>query len=111
MFAAGVAKKPIDCSDIEFLTLRNQEYTTCGDYLRDFVRLLGGRVDNPLSKIECKYCSYANTDALLDRFNIKYRDKWVDFGVQFVFIAFNIAATFAVYWLARVTRKQKMVET
>ena len=110
MFTAGVAKKPVICSSIELLSFAVQGNTTCGRYLQDFVDYAGGKIINPQSTNVCEYCPYADTDTLLRQFKIEYKDRWIDFGVMFFFIAFNIAAAFTVYWLARVPKMQKMIE-
>lgn len=81
MFSAGVANKHITCSDIELLEITAQGNMSCGNYLQDFLSYAGGRILNPQSTSVCQYCEYANTNDLLAQFNIRYKDRWLDFGV------------------------------
>ncbi|KAJ5758628.1 hypothetical protein N7520_005784 [Penicillium odoratum] len=63
---------------------------TCGDYLPDFVRVTGrdfleGTSTNP--------------------------DVWMNFGIMWIFILFNIFGAVFLYWMFRVPKKMEVHET
>lgn len=109
MFVAAVARKTVLCSETEMLRLPlPRTVTTCGEYLASFARDAGGRIVNPDSTTTCHYCPFFDTDTLLAQFQIYYDDRWRSLGILFVFIGFNLLATYAVYWLVRASKKQKI---
>jgi ATP-binding cassette subfamily G (WHITE) protein 2 (PDR) len=106
MFAAGVANKEIVCSRVELLSFNSPANTTCGEYLNPFIDLAGGTLVNPESTSICQYCPLARTNDLLTILGIDYTERWMYFGIMFVYIVFNVLATFLIYYLARVPRRQ-----
>lgn len=111
MFAVGVSGQPITCSSAELVRMpQPPDNRTCGDFLREFVNLTGGLVVNPDFKGTCEYCPMASTDQFLDYFSMKYSERWRDLGIIVVFVVFNWAATVALYWVARVPKKPKIMQ-
>ncbi len=107
MFAIGVGHKPVHCDLVEFITLRIPNSRTCQEYLGPFIASMGGSIADPASAGTCQFCPLARTDELLTRYKIEYRDRWLNVGVSFIYIAFNIVAIFGVYWLARLPKSQR----
>ncbi|KAF2276916.1 uncharacterized protein EI97DRAFT_433130 [Westerdykella ornata] len=111
IFAVGVAHQPITCSSSELTTVsRAPEGFTCGEYFSEFVKQFGGNVVNADATTNCGYCPMRDTDEFLKFFSMDYNERWRDFAIIMVYIGFNWMATFALYWLARVPKKQKKVE-
>jgi ABC-type multidrug transport system permease subunit len=49
----------------------------------------------------CFYCPLGYADQVLARSGMYYDERWRDYGLRSVYIAFNIAAVFAFYYLFR----------
>lgn len=75
---------------------------TCASYLETFLTTAPGRLLNPESMQECEYCPLRNGDQFLASYDVQYSQRWRSFGIVWGFIAFNVCATFALYWLFRV---------
>ena len=64
---------------------------TCSEYMSAWIARAGGYLSNPDATTACKFCSLRTTDELLDlSFNIKYSNRWRDFGIFTAFIVFNV---------------------
>ncbi|KAF2678680.1 P-loop containing nucleoside triphosphate hydrolase protein [Lentithecium fluviatile CBS 122367] len=100
MFAVGVARKSAQCSATELLKLQVPEDMACHEYLSTFMASAGGG----------NYCPLARTDELLSMLKIEYKDRWFNLGIMVLYIGVNVAATFGVYWAARVPRLTLMVK-
>ncbi|KAI1468958.1 multidrug resistance protein CDR1 [Daldinia caldariorum] len=110
---AGFAGAGVACSSVEVLNipLPGESGTQgCGEYLAPFVRSAGGQVLNPLDDLECRYCPLSDVNSILRSFGIDQRNAWRDVGFMVVYVIFNILATFGMYWLVRVPRKQHFVK-
>ncbi|KAJ8124341.1 hypothetical protein O1611_g9298 [Lasiodiplodia mahajangana] len=59
---------------------------------------------------DCLYCSVAETNAYLAQTSVNYADRWRNFGLLFVYIAFNIFGALFLYWLTRVPKKPRMTK-
>jgi ABC-type multidrug transport system permease subunit len=105
MLAAGLGRAKVKCSDIEILTFDPPANTTCQDYMAKYQELAGGTVLNPDATSACQFCSVADTDVFLQQVSVNYDDKWRNFGLLIVYIAFNIGMAYVFYWLARVPKK------
>jgi ABC-type multidrug transport system ATPase subunit len=113
IFAVGVSGKPIECSYVELSQLPLPAGNgTCAQYLTNFLEYSqsGGMIQNPDDTSgPCLYCPMKDTDQFLAFFSMNYSERWRDLVIILFYVVFNWAATFALYWLARVPRKQKTV--
>jgi ABC-type multidrug transport system permease subunit len=80
---------------------------TCHEYFGSFVASAGGALSYANAVGVCSFCPLARTDELLMIFKIEYKDRWLNLSVIFIYIGFNVAATFGVYLLARVPKGQR----
>ncbi|PSN72884.1 putative ATP-binding cassette transporter [Corynespora cassiicola Philippines] len=110
MISVGVVNKLVECSDIELFRITAPNGTGCGNYLDAYVSSAGGTIINPQSEDLCEFCPLQNTNTLLAQFKIEYSQRWSNTGNLCIYILFNILATYLVYWLVRVPKRQKMVE-
>ncbi|KAF5009417.1 hypothetical protein FDECE_4349 [Fusarium decemcellulare] len=94
----------VTCADNEVLHMAVPANMTCGDFMGPFVQEAGGYLLNPSSAETCQYCSLASTEEFLASFKIDYSDRWWHFGLLWVYIVVNIAATLGLYWLFRVPK-------
>lgn len=116
IFAVGIAKQPIICSDVELSSIQLPPGRgTCGQYLANFLEDFkdyspsGGFIQNPDSLSgPCLYCPMKDTDQFLSFFSMDYGERWRDLGIILVYVAFNWVATFALYWLARVPKIKRL---
>ncbi|KAM5361174.1 hypothetical protein ACJZ2D_013256 [Fusarium nematophilum] len=104
IMSTAVAGSDVTCANNEVLSMAAPANMTCGDFMGPFVKEAGGYLLNPSSSDSCQYCSLASTDQFLDRFQIEYSDRWWHFGLLWVYIAFNVAATLGFYWYFRVPK-------
>jgi ABC-type multidrug transport system permease subunit len=66
-----------------------------------------GYVYNPDATSNCSFCSVSKTDTFLEAIGSNFDDAWRNFGLMWVYIAFNIAGAVFIYWLARVPKGKK----
>lgn len=109
----GGGERIVECADVEALTVvkpPNVGNTMCAQYLAAYQSYAGDSVLNPdETSGPCRFCPLASVDAYMKSVDIRYSEHWQDFGLVFAYIAFNVCATFALYWLLRVPKRQKLV--
>ncbi|KAF5971728.1 ABC-2 type transporter [Fusarium coicis] len=101
----GINGSDVNCSTQELVRVPGYDGQSCSSFLSPFVERMGGYLVNPSATDECLYCSMSTTDQYLSQFDMSYDDRWQNFGIGWVFIIFNIAATCGLYWLVRVPRR------
>ncbi|OHW94180.1 ABC-2 type transporter [Colletotrichum incanum] len=94
------------CTAKELVSVPVPANLTCGEFLGPFVQSAGGYLLNDAATDVCAYCRMSTTDDFLANFEIKYEDRWRNFGVMWVYIGFNIVAACGLYWLVRVPKGQ-----
>ncbi|KZT26095.1 pleiotropic drug resistance ABC transporter [Neolentinus lepideus HHB14362 ss-1] len=105
LIGQAVAKSEVQCSAVEFVQLTPPSGSTCGQYLQNYIAAAGGYLTNPDATSACHFCSVANTDQFLEgNFNIQYSHRWRDVGLLFVYVAFNIAATYGLLYIFRIRK-------
>ena len=110
MLSTGLANNVIVCSSIELVHFTPPSGKTCGQYLQDYINSAGGYITDPSATSNCSYCSASTTNVYLAQLSSQYSTRWRNFGIMWAFIIFNIFGALFLYWLARVPRKQKVVE-
>ncbi|KAF3807378.1 ZEB2-regulated ABC transporter 1 [Colletotrichum gloeosporioides] len=94
------------CTAKEIVQVPVPSNMTCDDFLGPYVQSAGGYLVDAASTGGCGYCRMATTDDYLAHFNINYDDRWRNFGLLWVYIAFNIVVACGLYWLVRVPKGQ-----
>lgn len=110
MLSTGLANNVIVCSSIELVHFNPPSGLTCIQYLQDYINSAGGYVTDDSATSNCSYCSASTTNVYLAGLSSQYSTRWRNFGIMWAFIIFNIFGALFLYWLARVPRKQKVVE-
>lgn len=110
MLSTGLANTNVVCSDIELRNLEPTANQTCGTYMKKYTDLRG-YVTNPESTQNCSFCPQSDTNDFLKTLNSDYSHRWRNFGIMWGFIGFNICAALFLYWLARVPKKQKVLDS
>lgn len=99
---SGLSGNPIVCSQAELAVFNPQIGETCGTYLQPYLEQgAPGTLLNPDATVDCSYCPLRYADQVLARSGMYYDERWRDWGVGFAYIGFNIAGTFAFYYLFR----------
>jgi len=103
MSVSGLADKSIVCAPDEVAVFQPRSGDTCGSYLQPYLDSGGsGTLLNPDATTDCSYCPLRSTTQVLARFGMSYNDRWFDWGIGLVYIAFNIICVFLLYYLFRV---------
>jgi hypothetical protein len=110
ILSVGLANAHVRCAEIEFLHFEPTPGNTCGQYMKTFMQTSMGYLSNPDASEGCAYCPLDAADGFLTSYDIRYEDRWRNFGIMWAFVAFNIAGAFFLYWLVRVPRKNTRVD-
>ncbi|KAJ5701887.1 hypothetical protein N7488_009435 [Penicillium malachiteum] len=102
MLSTGLANTPVTCADIELISVQAPSGVTCGDYLAAYIETAGGAVYNPNATSACEFCSMTESNVYLESLSAYYDDRWRNFGLVWVYVAFNVFATLFLYWYVRV---------
>ncbi|KAJ6008160.1 hypothetical protein N7540_012136 [Penicillium herquei] len=102
MLSTGLANTPVTCADIEVIPVQPPSGVTCGDYLAAYIQTAGGKVYNSNATSDCEYCSMTQSNLYLESLSAYYDDRWRNFGLIWVYVAFNVFATLFLYWYVRV---------
>ena len=101
--ASGLSGKPIACSTDELAVFQPGLNESCGAYLQSYLESGSlGRLLNPDAMADCSYCPLRSADQVLARSGMSYSQRWMDWALGLVYVAFNIACTFGLYYLVRV---------
>lgn len=107
LLAGSVANTAVVCEAKEILKFAPAVGKTCGAYMETFLAKVGGYLQNPEATSDCEYCVMSSTNDYLAGVNIKYSERWRNFGILWCFLVFNIVAAIFLYWLARVPKKSR----
>ncbi|RKK65208.1 hypothetical protein BFJ69_g16489 [Fusarium oxysporum] len=99
---SGLSGDPIVCSHAELAVFQPPTGETCGAYMQPYLEQAApGTLLNPDATASFSYCPLGYADQVLARSGMYYDERWRDWGLGFIYIAFNIAAVFAFYYLFR----------
>lgn len=112
MLVTGLANTDVVCSSIELKIFNPPSGKTCAEYLDPYISAFGGYLQENTrnSTQDCNFCPASKTNTVLANLSVHYSNRWRDFGILWAYVLFNICAALFLYWLARVPRKQKVVE-
>jgi ATP-binding cassette subfamily G (WHITE) protein 2 (PDR) len=105
--AAALGQAPAYCAETEFQKFDTPNNQTCGQYMENYISMAGGYLRDAQSSDQCQYCQIDNTDQFLKSISSDWNTRWRDFGLLWIYIAFNIAGAIFVYWLCRVPKTKK----
>lgn len=106
MAAAMLGGRAVECAADEVSTFNPPSGQTCGQYMSDYLKTAVGTLQNPTATSDCSYCALSNADQFLAGVNIYWADRWRDFGLIWVYVAFNVAAAVFLYWFFRVRQRK-----
>ncbi|PWY76774.1 ABC multidrug transporter [Aspergillus eucalypticola CBS 122712] len=101
-FVAGVTSTQlhgvaVNCSSAELAVFDPPSGQTCVEYLGDYLKTVPGRLMNPEAMTSCEYCPYSNADQFLAEREYRFDRRWMDFGVGWAFVGFNLGVAVLVY--------------
>jgi ATP-binding cassette subfamily G (WHITE) protein 2 (PDR) len=105
--ATTLGQAPAYCDPTEFQTFFAPQNQSCAEYMRDYISMAGGFLRDPQATRECHYCQMDSTDQFLQRIHANWDSRWRDFGLLWVYVAFNVAAAVFFYWIFRVPKDKK----
>ncbi|OJJ07745.1 hypothetical protein ASPVEDRAFT_178581 [Aspergillus versicolor CBS 583.65] len=108
MLSTALSGADARCENVEYLILNPPQNQTCGDYLYPYIdSVQSGYVQNPMATSDCMLCTVSKTDLFLAAVGSDFDDAWRNFGLMWVYIAFNIVGAVFIYWIARVPKGRK----
>ncbi|KAK7515313.1 ABC-2 type transporter-domain-containing protein [Phyllosticta citriasiana] len=108
MLSTGVANTDAICADNEYLTFAPAGNQTCGAYMEPYIQSSGGGyLVNPEATDSCTYCAMSSTNQFLAQVDIYWKDAWRNFGLMWVYIAFNVFGAVVLYWALRVPKGKR----
>ncbi|KAK7415025.1 Multidrug resistance protein [Neonectria punicea] len=107
MLSTAIANTDVVCAANEYISFPPPNGQTCREYMEVYIDAAGGYLADPNNTSTCTFCSIGDTDAFLAGVQSDYADRWRNFGLMWVYIAFNIAGALGLYWLVRVPKKAK----
>ena len=107
MLSTGVSGTTASCDQVEFLHFDPPPNDTCQSYMDNYIEMAKGYLDNPDATSDCAFCSISDTNTFLGQIHSYYKDAWRNFGLMWVYIAFNVVAAVFIYWLVRVPKGKK----
>lgn len=107
ILSTGLANVRVTCASNEYTAVFPPAGQTCGDYMADYIERMGGYLLDPDATSNCSYCKIHDTNKFLEGISSSYNDRWRNFGILWAYIAFNIVAALALYWLARMPKGKK----
>ena len=103
--SVGLANNTVICSALETISIQPPSGQTCQQYLGPYVQVAGGSLANPIATQNCEYCMIADTNVYLASVNSFFEQRWRNLGFLWAYIVFNSFGAMALYWLARVPKK------
>ncbi|CCK72691.1 ATP-binding cassette sterol transporter AUS1 KNAG_0L00680 [Huiozyma naganishii CBS 8797] len=92
------------CDLMEFVPGQPLKGQNCGQFMAAYIEEFGGYLKNPNTFTVCAYCTYTTGDDFLKVQGMGYHHRWRNFGIECAFVAFNIFAMFAGYYLTYIAK-------
>lgn len=107
VLSTGLPNTEVTCASNEFTTFSPPGGKTCGVYMANYISRTGGYLLDHNATSDCNHCKIKETNIYLADIDSEYDSRWRNFGIMWAYIAFNIAAALALYWLARVPKGKR----
>ncbi|RAQ80304.1 multidrug resistance protein CDR1 [Aspergillus flavus] len=107
MLSTGLSGTDVQCEAVELLHFNPPANQSCQQYMAAYIQGAQGYLQNPEATTGCAFCTVSKTDTYLAAISSNFDDAWRNFGLMWVYIAFNIGAAVFIYWLARVPKGKR----
>jgi ATP-binding cassette, subfamily G (WHITE), member 2, PDR len=112
MLSTGLSGTTVTCAANEYISFDPAPgFSTCASYMSDYIGINGGYLLDPNATSACEFCTISLTDTYLASVSAYFSQAWRNFGLMWVYIAFNVAGAVFIYWLARVPKGKKFSGT
>lgn len=91
----------------EVLRMAAPEGVGCADFLRGYAEAAGGKVLQDAPDGGCRYCPVRSADEFLAGFDVRYDERWRNFGLLWVYVLVNVVGALGLYWAFRVPKGRK----
>ncbi|POW16404.1 hypothetical protein PSHT_06784 [Puccinia striiformis] len=81
---------PITCKTEEYTVFQPPGGQNCAQWAGSFVNSFGGYLLNGEATADCQYCQFSSGDEYLRINDMRFEDRWRDFGIFVVYIVFNL---------------------
>ncbi|KAL5042237.1 hypothetical protein BDW71DRAFT_211366 [Aspergillus fruticulosus] len=105
LLSTGVANAEIECASNEYVRFLPPTGQSCGSYMASYLSASGGYLVDPDNAAQCEFCPLRSTNEYLSTVNIRFEDRWRNFGIILMYIVVNAVGTLAVYWLVRMPKR------
>lgn len=102
----ALAGAPVTCKPSELVQFEAPAGMNCGEYMQSYIDAKGGYLVDSFAS-SCSFCGTASSDAFLQDMNMRFENRWRDFGFMWAFCVFNVVAAVGLYWLMRVPKRAK----
>ncbi|GAM42345.1 xenobiotic-transporting ATPase [Talaromyces pinophilus] len=102
MAGNGLDEKAVTCSSSELSVFNPASGLTCGEYLKAYLAVAPGTLYNYNATSDCQYCSLQSANQVLAGSNIYPDQRWLNWGIGWAYIVFNIFGAVALYYAFRV---------
>lgn len=108
IMSTGISGVEIVCTPADIANIPSvPSGETCASYLSTYIDETGVQLLNGDATSNCEICPWGNTDTLLATYGIYYSERWRNFGITLAYIGFNVAATYALWYLVKIPRGKK----
>ncbi|KAK8855092.1 ABC-2 type transporter [Apiospora arundinis] len=94
--------RAIECAPEEMSVFSPPAGQTCGSYMKPYLAVAPGKLQNPDATADCNYCSLTVADQFMAGVGISWDDRWRNFGIVWAYVIFNMFMTVLVYYVFRV---------
>ncbi|RDA88599.1 hypothetical protein CP532_5866 [Ophiocordyceps camponoti-leonardi (nom. inval.)] len=111
IIATELHDQPIGCTRSEESIFPPPPGMSCGQYLEPFFRGgAQGRLADPDSLSECRYCAFSSADQVLAGSWIYWDQRWRNYGIGWAYIVFDILVAVMLYYLFRLNSISSLVK-
>jgi ATP-binding cassette subfamily G (WHITE) protein 2 (PDR) len=100
----GLHDRAVQCASNELSVMQPPSGMSCGTYLAPYATAAGGAVYNPDAMSNCEYCAEVVADQFLASSRISFDQRWMNYGLGFAYIGFNIGMAVLLYYMIRVRK-------
>ncbi|KAK9760197.1 ATP-binding cassette transporter snq2 [Basidiobolus ranarum] len=91
----------VRCEEADFTRFTPPSGQTCGAYSAEWLKYATGYLQDPSATDICKYCEYSSGAEFLRVFEWSIEHRWRNFGILWVYYAFNVSVFILFVWLNR----------
>lgn len=107
--STGLHDQSLQCSSSELYHLDPPMNSgmTCEQYLKEYLSVAPGHLNNPNATSDCQYCPVSLSDQYLASSDIFWTDRWRNFGLGWAYIIFNVCAAAVVFRVRQLSIRKR----